>query len=114
MSETPPQPLPYRRPDRLPQPPDPESTWQRFVAGIGIGTAVSAVLWIGGLASRRYVPASVIFGLGSVVVPGTKFVVGLSLLSNPPWRRFGAGLLVSMAVGFMILCGVCWVGMTGQ
>ena len=109
-----PAPLDYRSSGRIPPGPDPESTWRRFLAGLGIGTAVSAVLWIGGPAASRFVPASVVFGLASIVVPGTKLVVAASMLSQPPWKSFGAGLLASMAVGFLILCGVCWVGLTAQ
>lgn len=107
-----PPPIEYRGPDAPPRGPDPESTWRRFFAGLAIGTAVSAVLWIGGPAASRFVPAGVVFGLASVVVPGTKMVVGLSMLSQPPWKSFGAGLLASMAVGGLILCGVCGAAMT--
>jgi hypothetical protein len=104
----------YRTPPTVPRGPDPESTWKRFLIGLGLGTAVSAMLWIGGPAASRFVPASVVFGLASIVVPGTKLVIGLSMLSQPPWKSFGNGLLASMAVGFLILCGVCWRGLAAQ
>jgi len=51
--------------------------------------------------------AVVIFGLAAVVVPGTKLVVGVSMLRQPLWKSFGAELLASMALGSLILFGVC-------
>jgi hypothetical protein len=111
MSER--RPIEYR-PDAVPTGRDPESTWQRFVAGVAIGTAVSAVVWIGGAASGRFVPARMLFAVAYIVVPGMKLVIGASLLSQPPWRSFGAGLLVSLGVGLLILCGLCAAQMTAQ
>jgi hypothetical protein len=114
MTEPPPQPLPYRKPDPVREPPDPQSTWGRFITGLSIGTGVSAVLWIGGAAATGHAVAVVIFGLAAVVVPGTKLVVGISMLKQPPWKSFGAGLLASLALGSLILFGVCFGAMTAQ
>jgi hypothetical protein len=42
------------------------------------------------------------------VVPAVKFGIAVVCFFNPKWTSFGAGILVSIAVGFMIFCGLCF------
>lgn len=113
MSE--PEPLDYH--NRGPPPPDydPRAARRQFVAGVAIGTLASAVLWVGGAMLRPgQVLGAVLFGLAYVVVPGTKLALGASFLHQPQRKSFGAGLLVSLPIGLLIFCGVCWSAMVRQ
>src|SRR5512138_3548787 len=92
-------PLHYQSPGN--QMPDPgrheeAAKWRRFAAGIGIGTAASALLWICAFNMPSNTWLNVVVGLACVIVPGTKLVVAASLMSRPDSRPFGAGLLASL------------------
>lgn len=81
--------------------------WRQFAAGIAAGTAASAVLWIGAFNLPSGTWLNVVIGLAAVIVPGTKFAVGATLMSRPDSRPFGAGLFASLGTGFLILAGTC-------
>jgi len=103
-------PLDYQTPvDQRPDPGRHEEAgkWRRFAAGIGIGTAASALLWIGVFNTPSGTWLTGVMGLACIIVPGTKFVVATSLMSRPDSRPFGAGLLASFGTGFLILAGTC-------
>jgi len=100
--------------DSMPDPDHPEAAdkWRRFAAGIGIGTAASAVLWIAAFNMPSYPWLHAIIGLACVVVPGAKLVVAATLMSRPDSRPFGAGLLASLGTGFLVLVGTCAASLT--
>jgi hypothetical protein len=103
-------PLDYQSPgDQTPDPRRPEDSgkWRRFAAGIGVGTGVSALLWIGVFNTPSNTWLYGVLMLACIIVPGTKLAVATSLMSRPDSRAFGAGLLASFATGFLILFGTC-------
>jgi hypothetical protein len=74
--------------------------------GLGIGTLVSAVAWgLGWNALDRS-------GAGGILVwliPTAKLVAGFACFPIPGWRSFGVGLILSIAVGFLIFFGSCFM-----
>ena len=86
---------------------DAPKTWRPFAAGIGVGTAASAVLWIVAFNAPSNTWLHVVIGLACVLVPATKFLVAATLMSRPDSKLFGAGLLASLGTGFVILAGTC-------
>ena len=108
-------PLDYQSPvDKRPDPGRHEEAgkWRRFAAGIGTGTAASALLWIGVFNTPSGTLLTGVMLLACVIVPGTKFVVATSLMSRPDSRPFGAGLLASFGTGFLILAGTCAISLS--
>jgi hypothetical protein len=98
----PPIPMNYQTPG-TPPPRRGLSTGLQMLIGLMAGTLVSAIVWIGGW---KYVndgsAASAI-----VIVPGLKFVVGVTLLCIRGLRGYGGGILVSIALGFLIFFFAC-------
>ena len=95
--------LNYQSPLPLPLPPPPGRNVLRFFIGLIAGTAVSAVVWLIGFQT----PDSA-FGSGAVLIlPTIKIVGGIACLCFPGWRSLGAGILVSLALGFLIFFGMC-------
>lgn len=96
-------PLDYRS-----EPPPPPSPWRaspaiRLLAGFLTGTALSAAVWTGGwtpLVQR---------GSGDIlwIVPAVKVLASVVCLCIPGWRSFGAGVLASLAIGFLIFFVTC-------
>jgi hypothetical protein len=78
------------------------SVLARFFAGLILGAVVSAIIWFAGwnLLDK---------GNGSIllIVPGAKLVVGIVFICIRGWRSFGAGILVSIALGVLIFFGAC-------
>jgi hypothetical protein len=83
-----------------------ESPRRQFLWGLGIGAGASLLVWYFGWP---------IFGTDRIahpdtwiwVVPGVKTVVAIVCMCVARWRPFGAGLLVSIALGAMIYFGSC-------
>ncbi|HET6249776.1 MAG TPA: hypothetical protein VFE47_18950 [Tepidisphaeraceae bacterium] len=75
----------------------------RFFAGLLLGAAVSAILWVGGW---KYVTTGY-SGLLILIVPAIKLIAGITLVCIRRWRAFGAGILVSIALGVLIFFGAC-------
>jgi hypothetical protein len=73
-----------------------------MLTGLGLGTLVSVIVWVGGW---KYVENSGANLL--VLVPATKLIVGVVLLCIRGWRGFGGGILLSIAIGFLIFFGAC-------
>ncbi|MDB5291812.1 MAG: hypothetical protein JWL69_3053 [Phycisphaerales bacterium] len=114
MSETIPPPLPensgnrptpleYRTAGAARSPEERRKIWRRFFGGLILGTLVSAVIWVAGF-DRLVNHGS---GLALFLVPGVKFGAGITALCMRGWRSFGAGILVSIALGFLIFFGMC-------
>src|SRR5688500_8500136 len=104
MDPTPPPP-PQVTPDyQSPSSPSrPRNPWPsiaaRLMAGLMTGVAVSAIVWY--LGWGPLVDSS--FGAVTLwLVPSLKGVAALVLLFVPGWRSFGAGLLLSIALGVLI------------
>ncbi len=74
-----------------------------FLAGAIGGTAVSAIAWIGGWEAIDKGGA----GFLLVVIPGIKLAAGVPMLCFRRWRGLGAGIMVSLALGFLIFFGTC-------
>jgi hypothetical protein len=109
MSEQHPPPLDYARPGGTP-PPIPSGGAGRFLLlGLAAGSVVSAITWILGwnaLVNRGN-------GAALFIVPGIKVLAAIVLLcfrapQYRPGRFFGLGLLLSIAVGFLIFFGSCF------
>jgi hypothetical protein len=76
---------------------------RRFFAGMILGTVISGMVWPAGfnlMANRG-------LGLAMFIVPFAKIVAITVALGRREWRSFGLGLLVSIAVGFLIFFGAC-------
>jgi hypothetical protein len=99
----PPVPVEYRRPGSGPPRGHPP-TWGQFFAGLGLGTLVSAVFWP---ASWRAIDQGtgangvLLFGLPVLKLIGAVTLIALGR------RGLGLGLLVSIALGFMIFFYIC-------
>ena len=100
-------PLDYQSQPPPPPGPRPVSPALRLLAGFLAGTALSAAVWIGGwtpLVQR---------GSGDIlwVVPAVKVLASVVCLCIPGWRSFGAGVLASLAIGFLIFFVTCAVNL---
>ncbi|HZK81464.1 MAG TPA: hypothetical protein VFC46_10365 [Humisphaera sp.] len=101
----PPHPLTYepQAPDVSVEPRSTPAGLVKFLAGLLLGTTMSAAAWIGGwekIAEIHGAPMYMLafkFSLGSVLL---FFVRG--------WRSFGVGILVSICLGLLILVGTCF------
>lgn len=72
--------------------------------GFLIGSAVSAAVWIPVWMLNSSGDAAALLVL---IVPGLKLAVGVIFLCMPGWRAFGGGILLSIAMGFLIFFGAC-------
>jgi hypothetical protein len=93
-----PPPMPFRnRPVRPPSPP--LSSWEavgQFFGGLLGGAVVSAFAWFVGWKSELLLQ----FALGGLAI---KFAVGIAFLFVRGRKLIGAGVLVSIALGIMIV-----------
>src|SRR5260221_8338550 len=96
-----PLPLDYRAPSAPRSPQERKQIWPRFFAGLILGTAVSAIIWVAGF-DRLVNHGS---GLALFLVPGVKLTAGIWTFCMRGWRSFGAGMLISIALGFLIFFG---------
>jgi hypothetical protein len=80
--------------------------WLFLIGALG-GAAVSAVAWIGGWEAINKNGADFLV----FVIPGIKLAAGIPLLCFNRWRGLGAGLMVSIALGFLIFFGTCMTHM---
>jgi hypothetical protein len=60
---------------------------------------VSVVVWVVGW---NYVNGGWV-----ILVPVFKLFVGVSMMARPNWRRFGGGIVLSIATGLLVLFGQC-------
>jgi hypothetical protein len=99
----PPIPLEYRGPAE-PPPRDPNAP-RRFMWGLFGGMGVSAVAYFGGavVLDKR---SGAIIAVG-LVIAVLKLIVGLTMVFLDGLRAFGAGVLTSLPIGFMIFFGAC-------
>ena len=97
--------LNYQPPGRPPPLPPPSAgkTLLWFFIGLIAGTALSAIVWIGGFKSLD----STVGGAAMLIIPALKLTTGIIFLCRRGWRSLGAGILVSLAMGFLIFFGVC-------
>ena len=101
MQTPPPLPVDYRRY----QSPEPgHNNGRRFVTALLIGTAISAIAWTAGWKSieRGGVAITLL-----AVIPLGKFIAGITLVCFRGRRAFGAGLLASIGIGFLIFFTNC-------
>ena len=71
----------------------------QFFLGLALGTLFSAVVWIAGW--------DFLSGAGALGVPLVKSGTGVGLLLVPGRWSAGGGVLVSLALGFLIFFGTC-------
>jgi hypothetical protein len=104
----PPPPLNYRSPSDDPAPSRQarsfhlarmSSNGRRLLAGLGVGTLVSLLVWVGGW---KYVNEQAL-----LLVPCVKLLAGVVLLCIRGWRAFGTGIILSIAIGVLIFFGQC-------
>jgi hypothetical protein len=78
--------------------------WRRYFTGLMVGTAVSALVWLSGV--YQLVKASLWWVLVGVLI--VKLGAGLLAFRSREWRSFGAGIVMSIALGFLIFFfGLC-------
>lgn len=82
---------------------------KRFFMGTLIGTGVSAAIWIGG--QKMFSGTGDAALIVALSILGIKFVAFITCMFLRRWRTFGVGLLVSLALGFLIFFGVCTVNL---
>lgn len=113
MSNQPtPPPLPPRRPPTVEygyanyaQPPVSAAQTLKWMGiGLGVGSLISALLWIPIWAFDKQGNVALPIAL---VVLGIKFVGGVVGLCFAGWRALGGGVLLSIAIGFLIFFGAC-------
>jgi hypothetical protein len=103
MSQFPPPiPVNYQSP-MTPPPRRGWSTGMQMLAGLGLGTLVSLIIWVGGW---RYINEGKGVSL-IVIVPLVKLIAGVTFLCFRGWRGFGGGILLSIALGFLIFFVTC-------
>ena len=107
MSEPPP--LDYassRSPDNKPVV-DESLVMRRFLLGLGIGIAVSAIVWfsIWKLAPRGTGASAAV--IAAYILVGAKVVSAIVFLCLRGWRGLGLGILCSMPLGFLMFFGAC-------
>jgi hypothetical protein len=97
-----PPPLDYRGASAM-HSPEPRRSFRGFFGGLLLGTLISAVAWGFQFSGMRH------GGLGSSVIllPGVKLAAGVLGLCIRGWRSFGAGMLISIALGILIFFGMC-------
>src|SRR4051812_13133023 len=103
---------PPLRPDIFPPgaPPPPgrsSGSSKQLLWGLLLGSAVSAIIWVAGWNLLMGTGRSADYLL--LVVPGVKVLAGLACLTVRSVRSFGVGILLSIAVGFLIFFGSCFV-----
>lgn len=81
--------------------------------GLVLGFALSVLWWFGGINS--YFHNRLGFGLfgGMVVLAFIKFGAATAALIVPRWRRFGAGILLSIGLVVLIFVGTCFAILSG-
>lgn len=101
--------LDYRNPKPSNERPIPSFDGGRFLLGLGVGVAASAVIWLSFFPYVRAYPQSPIDSPEIVLfaVPGAKILLTMALLNLPAWRSCGIGLLLSIPVGALIFFGAC-------
>ena len=103
--QTPHQPPPLPPMARFARPPLPSQPGRvvlLFFLGLGLGVAVSILVWIFGWERFSFEGSTVAI----ILVPSLKLAAGLGLVFTPRWRSLGAGILVSIALGVLIFGGV--------
>jgi hypothetical protein len=101
-SQPPPLPINYRSPqDR--EPGSGGRTAAKFFGALIGGSALSAIAWIGGWNFIDKGNGAFLIG----VVPGLKLAASIPLFCFRGYRAYAAGLLTSLAVGFLIFFCTC-------
>ncbi len=103
MEQPPPLPIDYGTPRRPDKPLRWRPTGLLFLMGLICGSIFSGAVWP---FTWHYIDS----GAGSwlmVAVPAVKLVAAVTCMCFPRWRPLGAGIFISMIVGFMIFFGVC-------
>ena len=75
----------------------------RMLWGFLAGSGISTLAWVGGWQPLVANDS----GAALWIVPAVKFLAAVVFLFVPGWRLFGAGLLVSIAMGFLIFFVTC-------
>jgi hypothetical protein len=100
--EQPPQPPLDYRPPPTPGPP----VAHPFFLGLIIGSVISAIAWTLLWSSvGQDMPNNRIWII--FAIPSLKLIFAMVCLLDARWKRFGAGLLTSIAIGFLIFFGLC-------
>jgi len=98
------QPIPYATPVYHRNPATARQTLRWLAIGFGIGSVVSAALWLPLWHYDKSGDTALVLGL---MVIGLKFILGITLLCFAGWRALGGGVLLSIVLGFMIFFGAC-------
>jgi len=86
-------------------------TAARFLLGLAAGSVISLAVWPWWWRSANQNSNNGNFVYVIVAVPAAKVVAAVICFYFPRWRPFAAGLLVSLAVGFLIFFGACAVNL---
>src|SRR4051812_23319865 len=102
MSQQPP-PIDYSRP-RPVEPLPHVNRAKRYFLAVLIGTAVSGLAWALGFHASNPSGNGIVALM--VILPGIKLLTGITLLCFRGWRSAGAGVITSIALGFLIFFGM--------
>ena len=72
----------------------------QLMAGLTIGTAISAIVWFVGFRAQELMNAM-------LVLMGIKYVGGFTLLFIRDWRMLGTGIFLSIPIGMFIFFSAC-------
>lgn len=86
--------------------PPPIRPGYQVLIGLLVGAAASAVAWVLGWGLVMNSATALVIVL--VILAGLKIVGGGALMFIGRWRLLGAGLLLSLALGFLIFVGNCF------
>jgi hypothetical protein len=94
----------YRPPERGPRGPDRHpGAAPKLLAGLMAGSLVSVALWVFGWhPPPQRENTKLAYGVMML-----KAVVAVLLMVVPQFRMFGAGILLSIGIGFLIFIGTC-------
>jgi len=81
-----------------------------LLIGLVAGAAVSALVWGAGWHRIVEGPNSTTW---LVAIPLAKIILAVGLIALPRTRAAGLGLLISIALGFMIFFGSCFAHLAG-
>jgi hypothetical protein len=77
---------------------------RNFFVGLLAGSLVSFVAWVAGW---QAVERSAAGAAMLIVIPSVKLLAGATLLFFRQWATLGAGILCSIAIGFLIFFVQC-------
>lgn len=77
--------------------------------GLGVGCAAIFAAFVASIALFSSLHSFFLVNIPSVIAAA----LGVGLMFSPRWRRFGAGILIMVCAGWIIIVGPCTALVTG-